>query len=226
MLESLPESIRPNISTDILITSLYETLYMVFLSLLFSAIIGILLGVVLVVTRKGHILECTWLFNILNPIINVLRSVPFIILMVAIIPFTRFIVGSAVGMEAAVVPLVVYAAPYIARLIENSLLEVDPGIIEAADSMGASKAQIIFRFLLPEAKGSLILSITTATIGLVGATAMAGAIGAGGIGNVAITYGYQRFDNATMVITVILLIVMVQGLQSLGNLLAKKSRRR
>ncbi|WP_437182711.1 methionine ABC transporter permease [Shouchella shacheensis] len=209
-----------------LFEALYQTLYMVSLSLVFSVLVGIPLGVVLVVTRKGHILENAAIFTSLNPIVNILRSIPFIILMVAIIPFTRLLVGTSVGTTAAVVPLVVYAAPYVARLIENSLLEVDYGIIEAADSMGATKLQIIMRFLLPEAMGSLILSITTATIGLVGATAMAGAIGAGGVGDVAITYGYQRFDNATMIITVALLVIIVQGLQSLGNLLSKRARRR
>ncbi|GIN13606.1 methionine ABC transporter permease [Shouchella clausii] len=226
MLEWLPEAIRPNITSELLLESLYETVYMVGWSLLFSGVIGILLGVTLVVTRPGHILENSFVFHTLNPIINVLRSVPFIILLVALIPLTRFLIGSAIGTTAAIVPLVFYAGPYIARLIENSLLEVEPGIIEAADAMGASKAQIIFRFILPEALSSLLLSLTTATIGLVGATAMAGAIGAGGIGDVAITYGYQRFDNGTMLITVLLLIVIVQGLQSLGNISSKRVRRR
>nr|WP_082676770.1 methionine ABC transporter permease [Shouchella shacheensis] len=226
MTETLPDLFRPNITAEQLFEALYQTLYMVSLSLVFSVLVGIPLGVVLVVTRKGHILENAAIFTSLNPIVNILRSIPFIILMVAIIPFTRLLVGTSVGTTAAVVPLVVYAAPYVARLIENSLLEVDYGIIEAADSMGATKLQIIMRFLLPEAMGSLILSITTATIGLVGATAMAGAIGAGGVGDVAITYGYQRFDNATMIITVALLVIIVQGLQSLGNLLSKRARRR
>ena len=127
---------------------------------------------------------------------------------------------------AAVVPLVFYCGPYIARLIENSLLEVDPGVIEAAEAMGATPGQIIFKFLIPEALSSLVLALTIATIGLVGASAMAGAVGGGGIGDLAITYGYQRFDTVTMIITVLILIVMVQGLQSLGNIAAKKIRRR
>ncbi|WDF05769.1 methionine ABC transporter permease [Shouchella hunanensis] len=226
MLDWLPEAIRPEITSDILTQALFETIYMVAWSLLFSALLGVVLGVILVVTRPRHIMENRFIYNLINPVINVLRSIPFIILLVAIIPITRFFVGTAYGTTAAIVPLVFYAGPYIARLIENSLLEIEPGIIEAADSMGASKWQIIFKFLVPEAMGSLILSMTTATIGLLGATAMAGAIGAGGIGEVAISYGYNRFDDGTMFITVLLLIIMVQGLQTIGNIASKKVRRR
>ncbi len=214
------------ISLDQLIQGFGDTLYMVAFSLLFSALIGLPLGVLLVITRKGHILSNRWVFNILNPIINILRSVPFIILLVALIPFTRFIVGRAIGIEAAIVPLVCYAAPYISRLVENSLLEIDKGIIEAAEAMGATTWQIIYRFLLPEGLSSLILTFTTATIGLVGASAMAGAVGAGGVGDLALTYGYQRFDTPTMIVTVIALVIIVQALQSSGNLIAKKIRRR
>lgn len=203
-----------------------QTLQMVGFSLLFSTILGLPLGVLLVVTRKGQLLENQPVFNILNGIVNIFRSIPFIILLVAIIPLTRLIVGTSIGTAASVVPLVFYAAPYIARLIENSLLEVDPGVIEAAEAMGAAPVQIIFRFLLPEALPSIIMSLTIATIGLIGASAMAGAVGGGGLGDLAITYGYQRFDTKTMIITVGILLVLVQGLQSLGNLLSKKIRRR
>lgn len=203
-----------------------DTLYMVAWSLLFSGLIGLPLGILLVITRKGHILENQFIFNILNPIINILRSVPFIILLVALIPLTRLIVGSAIGTDAAIVPLVFYAGPYIARLVENSLLEVDKGIIEAAQSMGATTWQIIYRFLIPEGLSSLVLTFTTATIGLVGATAMAGAVGAGGVGDLALTYGYQRFDTMTMFVTVLALVVIVQLLQSTGNAVSKKIRRR
>lgn len=203
-----------------------DTLTMVGFSLLFSALIGIPLGVVLVVTRKGHILENLPVFNVLNAIVNVLRSIPFIILMVAIIPFTRLVVGTSIGTAAAIVPLIVYAGPYIARLVENSLLEIDPGIVEAAEAMGATPWQTIFRILLPEAFSSLILSFTIATIGLVGASAMAGAVGGGGLGDLAIAYGYQRFETDVMVVTVVLLVILVQGLQSAGNVLSKKIRRR
>ncbi|KAF0818921.1 MULTISPECIES: methionine ABC transporter permease [unclassified Cytobacillus] len=214
------------VNQEKIIEALIETVQMVAFSLLFSALIGLPLGILLVVTRKGHLLENTVVFNIINSIINIFRSVPFIILMVAIIPITRMIVGTSIGTAAAVVPLVFYAGPYIARLIENSLLEVDPGVIEAAEAMGATPGQIILKFLIPEALSSLVLGFTIATIGLVGASAMAGAVGGGGLGDLAITYGYQRFDTTVMLITVAILVVMVQGLQSFGNLLSKKIRRR
>jgi D-methionine transport system permease protein len=214
------------ITADQLITGFTETLYMVTWSLLFSALLGLPLGILLVITRKGHIMENKWIFNVLNPIINIFRSIPFIILLVALIPFTRFVVGTAIGTNAAIVPLIVYSAPYIARLVENSLLEVDKGIIEAAQAMGATTWQIIYRFLLPEGLSSLILTLTTATIGLVGASAMAGAVGAGGVGDLALTYGYQRFDTMTMIITVAALVIIVQLLQSTGNSFSKKIRRR
>ncbi|HEY4552329.1 MAG TPA: methionine ABC transporter permease [Bacillaceae bacterium] len=214
------------VNSEQIIEALIETLQMVAFSLLFSLILGLPLGILLVVTRKGHLLENLPFFNVVNGIINVFRSVPFIILMVAIIPITRLIVGTSIGTAAAVVPLVFYAGPYIARLVENSLLEVDPGVIEAAEAMGATPGQIIFKFLIPEALSSLVLAFTIATIGLVGASAMAGAVGGGGLGDLAITYGYQRFDTKTMLITVGILVVMVQGLQSFGNILSKKIRRR
>ncbi|WP_080845926.1 methionine ABC transporter permease [Cytobacillus gottheilii] len=213
-------------NTDQIIEALIETIQMVTFSLLFSTLLGLPLGILLVVTRKGHLLENLPVFNILNGIINIFRSVPFIILLVALIPVTRLIVGTSIGTAAAIVPLVFYAGPYIARLVENSLLEVDPGVLEAAEAMGATPWQVISKFLLPEALSSLVLALTIATIGLVGATAMAGAVGAGGIGDLAITYGYQRFDEITMIITVAILVVIVQGLQSLGNFTAKKIRRR
>ncbi|MFD6211039.1 MULTISPECIES: methionine ABC transporter permease [unclassified Peribacillus] len=214
------------ITAEQLSTAFGDTLYMVAISLVFSGLIGLPLGILLVITRNGHILENKWIFNVLNPIINILRSVPFIILLVALIPFTRMIVGSAIGTNAAIVPLIFYAAPYIARLVENSLLEVDKGIIEAAQAMGATTWQIIYRFLIPEGLSSLILTFTTATIGLVGSTAMAGAVGAGGVGDLALAYGYQRFDTMTMVVTVAALVIIVQLLQSTGNFVSKKIRRR
>ncbi len=214
------------VNSEQITQALIETLQMVAFSLLFSAVLGVPLGIALVVTRKGHLLENAPVFNVFNSVINIFRSVPFIILLVAIIPLTRLIVGTSIGTAAAVVPLVFYAGPYIARLVENSLLEVDPGVIEAAEAMGATPWQIVFKFILPEAMSSLILAFTIATVGLIGASAMAGAIGGGGLGDLAITYGYQRFDTQTMFITVGILIVMVQGLQSLGNITAKKIRRR
>ncbi|MBA2875140.1 methionine ABC transporter permease [Thermaerobacillus caldiproteolyticus] len=213
------------VSLDLILQACWETLYMVSISLVFGSLIGLPLGILLVVTRKGHILENAFVFSILNPIVNILRSIPFIILLVAIIPFTRFIVGTAIGTTAAIVPLVLHIGPYMSRLIENSLLEVDKGIIESAQAMGATPLQIIFCFLLPEALPSIVLSITTATIGLIGATAMAGAIGGGGLGDLAITYGYQRFSTITIVVTVVILVLLVQGIQSLGNLIERKIRR-
>lgn len=206
-------------------TAFLQTMTMVSVSLLFSTLIGLPLGILLVVTRKGALLENVPLFTFFNSIVNIFRSIPFIILLVAIIPLTRLIVQTSIGTEAAIVPLVFYAAPYMARLIESSLLEVDKGVLEAAEAMGATPLQTIFRFLLPEALGSLILNLTIATVGLIGASAMAGAIGGGGLGDLAITYGYQRFDTKVMIITVGILVILVQGLQTTGNIVARKIRR-
>jgi D-methionine transport system permease protein len=213
------------VSNQIIMKAVWDTLYMVSVSLFWGSVLGIFLGILLVVTRKGHILESRIIFSVVSPVVNTFRSIPFIILLVAIIPFTRLIVGTSFGTTAAIVPLVLHIGPYISRLVENSLLEVDEGIIEAARAMGASPLAIIRRCLIPEAFPSLILSITTATIGLIGATAMAGAIGGGGLGDVAITYGYQRFNTVTMIVTVVILVVMVQAVQSLGNLFERKIRR-
>lgn len=213
------------ITLEQFIEATHETLFMMSISLVIGSLIGIPLGILLVLSRPGGMLYNYMLYTILNPIINVIRSIPFIILLVAIIPFTRLIVGTSIGTMAAVVPLTIFIAPMIARLIETAILEVNPGIIEAADAMGASPLQLIRYFLLPEAMGSIILSLTTATIALLGATAMAGTVGGGGIGDLAIVYGYQRFDNVAMLITVVMLIVIVQIVQSLGNFLAKKIRR-
>ncbi|MCM3741733.1 ABC transporter permease [Oceanobacillus luteolus] len=213
------------VSKELILNALWETLYMVSVSLFFGGIIGIFLGVLLVVTRKGHILENRLIYSSVNPIVNIFRSIPFIILLVAIIPFTRLIVGTSIGTTAAIVPLVLHIGPYFSRLVENSLLEVDEGIIEAAKAMGATPLQIIYRFLMPEAFSSLILSLTTVTIGLIGATAMAGAIGGGGLGDVAITYGYQRFSSITILVTVVILVILVQAIQEIGNRLERKARR-
>lgn len=206
--------------------SMNETFYMVIFSLIISVAVGVPIGVILVITRDSGILPNRIIFTALNIIINTFRSVPFIILVVAIIPFTRLIVGTAIGTTAAIVPLVLYTTFYIGRLVENSLLEVDKGTIELAQAMGATPWQIIWRFLLPEALGSIILALTIATIGLIGASAMAGAVGGGGIGDLAITYGYNQFKTEVMVITVVTLIVIVQLVQSFGNVLSKKIRRK
>lgn len=207
------------------IQAMIDTFYMVGFSLLIGTILGLPLGILLVITRPGGITENKTLFKLMNPLVNMVRSLPFIILLVAIIPFTRLIVQTSIGTAAAIVPLIIYVAPFIARLVENSILEVDEGIIEAAESMGATPLQTIWYFLLPEAMGSLILSLTTATISLLSATAMAGAVGGGGVGDLAISYGYERFDSFIMFVTVVVLIIAVQLMQSIGNWLAAKVRR-
>lgn len=213
------------ITNEQFLKAIIETIQMVGVSLFVGSLLGIPLGILLVITRSGGVLENKALYTILNPIINIVRSLPFIILLVAIIPFTRLIVHTSIGTNAAIVPLIIYIAPYIARLVETSLLEVNPGILEAAEAMGATPLQVIWYFLLPEAVSSLILSLTTATIGLIGATAMAGTVGGGGVGDLAIVYGYQRFDTVVVVATVLILVVLVQGIQSLGNMLSRKIRR-
>jgi len=205
--------------------SLEETVIMVGVSLFIATVIGIPLGILLVVTQGNHLFPNKTLFHILNVIINIVRSLPFIILMVAIIPFTELVVGTSIGIEGAIVPLIVYTAPYIARLMETALLDVDRGVIEAYQAMGASRTQIIFRIMLRKPDQGIVLCLTIATIGLIGATAMAGAVGAGGLGDLALRYGYQQWDIEVMLITVVILIVLVQAIQSLGNWAAKKLKK-
>ncbi|NLH45261.1 MAG: ABC transporter permease [Acholeplasmataceae bacterium] len=207
---------------NLLIKSFVETCYMVAASTIISTLIGLPLGVILTVTRKGHILENTPVNAILGAVVNATRSTPFIILMVAIIPLTRMIVGSSIGTTAAIVPLTISAAPFIARIIESSLLEIDHGVIEAAQAMGASPLQIINKVLLPEALHSIVLGVTLAIISLIGYSAMAGALGGGGLGDLAIRYGYQRFRVDIMIATVVVLIAQVQIVQSCGNYISKK----
>ena len=207
---------------NLLIKSFGETCYMVAASTIISTLIGLPLGVILTVTRKGHILENAPVNAVLGAIVNATRSTPFIILMVAIIPLTRIIVGSSIGTTAAIVPLTISAAPFIARIIESSLLEIDHGVIEAAQAMGASPLQIINKVLLPEALHSIVLGITLAIISLIGYSAMAGALGGDGLGDLAIRYGYQRFRVDIMIATVVVLIAQVQIVQSCGNYISKK----
>lgn len=220
----MTQMFETSLTTKQFLLAMSETFSMVSIALVLGSIFGILLGILLVVTRPSGIWENKCVYRIVNPIINIIRSLPFIILLVAMIPLTRFMVGTSIGTTAAIVPLVIFIAPYTARLVENSLLSVHSGIIEAADSMGATNWQIVWHFILPEAKSSLILSLTAASITLVGATAMAGAVGGGGVGDLALNYGYQRFDNVAMAITVVTLIVIVQGMQFVGDYLAKKAR--
>lgn len=207
---------------ELLIKSFWETGYMVIASTVLASLIGIPLGIILTVTRNGHILPNAAINSVLGVIVNATRSTPFIILMVAIIPLTRMLVGSSIGTTAAIVPLTISAAPFIARVIESSLLEIDHGVIEAAQSMGASPMQIIYKVLLPEALHSIVLGITLAVIALIGYSAMAGVLGGGGLGDLAIRYGYQRFQPDVMIVTVVILILMVQLIQFIGDTLSKK----
>ena len=213
-----------NVGSDKLIDCAVQTIYMLGWALFFGTIIGIPLALVLVLTRKDGLRSNRIIYGIINGIVNLVRSVPCVILLVFITPLTKSLVGTRIGTKAAIVPLVFYIAPYLARLIESSILEVKPGILEAATALRANTFEIIWYFLLPEAKASLVLAITTGTIGLLGATAMAGTIGGGGIGDLALTYGYQRFNNELMVVTVIILIIFVQLIQTLGNYISKKLR--
>lgn len=210
----------------LLVKSLGETTYMVAVSSILSALFGIPLGVVLVTTDKGHILESLALNRVLGAVVNAARSTPFIILMVAIIPVTRMIVGTSIGTEAAMVPLTIAAVPFVARLVETSLKEVEYGVIEAAQSMGATPYQIIMRVLIPEAMPSIVAGLTITVINLINYSAMAGAIGGGGLGDLAIRYGYQRFRGDIMMMTVIILIVQVQLVQSIGDYIAAKVNKR
>ncbi len=210
----------------LLLKSLWETLYMVAVSTVIATVAGIPLGVILVTTDKGGILENLPVNRVLGWIVNATRSIPFIILMVAIIPLTRMIVGTSIGTVAAMVPLCIAAAPFIARLVETALIEVDGGVIEAAQSMGATPWQIITKVMIPEAMPSITASITVTIINLIGCSAMAGAVGGGGLGDLAIRYGYQRFRADVMIVTVVILIIMVQVVQSLGDYIAKRLNKR
>ena len=208
-------------------TSTLETLYMVFFSTLFSLLIGFPIGILLTVTKEGNILERPKLNKVLVFIINTLRSFPFIILMILLFPLSRIIVGTTIGSTAAIVPLSISAAPFVARMIEGALNEVDKGLIEASSSMGANNWTIIFKVMIPETMPHIIHGITVTVISLIGFSAMAGTIGAGGLGDLAIRFGYQRFKTDIMVYAVIVIIIVVQILQSLGNYLvyrAKKNR--
>ncbi len=211
---------QTTITRDEFLQALLQTLQMVGISLILGILIGVPIGILLVITREGGLLEKKGLHKMIGSIVNVIRSLPFIILMVAIIPFTRLIVGTSIGTVAAIVPLVVFIAPYIGRLVENSLLDVSDGVLEAAKAMGATPIQSIRYFLLPEALPSLILTFTTASISLIGASAMAGTVGGGGIGDLAVSYGYERFDRFVMITT-----IAVQALQSVGNALCLKMRK-
>nr|WP_245936010.1 methionine ABC transporter permease [Suttonella ornithocola] len=199
---------------------------MTFASALLAGIIGIPLGVMLYASRPGNFLANRSFYYPLGTIINIGRSIPFMVLMLAIIPFTRFVVGKSIGNTAAIVPLTVSAVPFIARMIENIINEVPKGLIEAAQAMGATPMQIVRKVLLPEAKSGLINTMTIVIIALIGYTAIAGAIGAGGLGKVAKSYGYDRYKPEIMLACVIILVIMVQAIQSIGDFLSKRADRR
>lgn len=211
---------------NLLIQGLGETLQMTVISTIVSMSVGIPLGVILVITGKGHIMENKAVNATLGSVVNALRSIPFIILMVAIIPLTRIIAGSSIGTTAACVPLTIAAIPFLARLVETSIREINSGVIEAAQAMGASPMQIIRKVLLPEALPTIIDNITVLVVNLISYSAMAGAIGGGGLGDIAIRYGYQRFQGDVMLATIVILIVLVQLIQSCGDFLSRKVNKR
>lgn len=211
---------------DMIITGIMETLYMVFFSSLLSYLIGIPLGIILVVTDRDGIRPLPLLQKVLGVMINLLRSIPFIILLLMALPLTRAIVGTTLGVKAVVPPLVIAAAPYIARMVESSFKEVDAGVIEAAKSMGASTFQIIWKVLLPEAKPSLLVGAAISVTTILGYTAMAGFTGGGGLGAIAINYGYYRYQTEMMLITVVIMVIIVQIIQETGLRVARFSDKR
>jgi D-methionine transport system permease protein len=200
----------------------WETLYMVFIAGFVAVILGTPLGMWVFATRRGSFSENYFLNKILGAIIDATRSLPFIILLIVLVPFTRFIIGSTIGTTAAIVPLSIAAIPFMARVVENAMLDINPGLIEAGQSFGASARQIVLKILLPEALPAIVNGITLMMISLIGYSAMAGAVGGGGLGTVAINYGYQRFDLTIMMATVAILILIVHLIQYLGNRLAHR----
>ncbi|GEN83063.1 ABC transporter permease [Sporosarcina luteola] len=203
-----------------------ETITMVLGTLVFSSIIGMALGILLFTTREGNILENRFISALLNFFINIIRPIPFIILLFVLSPVTREVIGTTIGTAAAIFPMTIAASFVVARVVENNLISIDPGVIEAAEAMGASPRQIIFTVLIPEALGPLILGLTFVSVGLIDFSAVAGTVGGGGLGHVAMTHGYQRFDSSVMFVTVIILIILVQLAQWIGNFLSKKVMRR
>lgn len=207
---------------NLLLQGFLETVQMTVISTVVAVLLGVPLGVILVITSRGYIMQNEAVNKVLGAIVNATRSIPFIILMVAIIPFTRLVAGTSIGTTAACVPLTLAAIPFLARLVETAIKEVNGGVIEAAQSMGATPLQIIWKVLLPEALPTLIDNITVLIVNLISYSAMAGAIGGGGLGDIAIRYGYQRFQGDVMLATIIILIVLVQVIQSAGDYLSRK----
>lgn len=209
-------------NSELILTATWETIYMVLASGIIGFVIGIPLGVVLHTTKQNGLLENPQVNRVLGAIVNVGRSVPFLVLMVAIIPLTKLLVGTFIGTTATIVPLTIGAIPFVARLIEGALMEVPSGLIEAAQSMGASQLQIIYKVLLPEAMPSIINTVTVTLVTLVSYSAMAGTVGGGGLGDVAIRYGYYRYDVVVMAVTVVMLVILVQMIQSLGDAIVRR----
>lgn len=210
---------------DILLPALIETIYMSFVATFFAVVIGFFLAIILILSSKDGLRQNLKLYATLDVVINTLRSFPFIILMIVLFPLTKFLIGKSIGTTAAIIPLTIGAAPFIARLIESAFKEVDKGVIEAAKSFGASDWQIIFKVMFIEAMPSIISAITLTLITVIGFSAMAGAVGGGGLGDVAIKYGYYRFQTDTMIYTVIILIALVQVCQSVGDYLYKITKK-
>jgi D-methionine transport system permease protein len=212
--------------TEMLIRGFFETLYMTLVSTFFGYLLGLPMGITLAVTNKDGIRPNRAVYKVLDFIANIIRSIPFLILLILIIPLTRAIVGKSYGPTAVIVPLTIAAAPFIGRMVESSLQEVDKGVIEAAQSMGATTMTIIFKVLLVEARVSLIVGATIAVGTILGYSAMAGIVGGGGLGDIAIQYGYYRYEAAIMITAVVVLVIIVQVLQTLGMMLSKKLDRR
>ena len=210
----------------LMLEGIRDTLYMTTVSTLFAYLLGMPLAILLVLTSPKGLAPRPLVYRILDVLVNVFHSIPFLILMILVIPLTRLIAGKSYGSTATIVPLVIAAAPYVARMIESSLLEVDPGVIEAAQSMGASIPAIIFKVLIPEAKTSLIVGATISSGTILGYSAMSGAIGGGGLGQIAITYGYNRYQTDVLVVTVVLLIVLMQIFQLVGMYISRKTDKR
>ncbi|MGN0604225.1 MAG: methionine ABC transporter permease [Oscillospiraceae bacterium] len=214
------------IEKGVLQKGIWETIYLTFISAFFSYIIGLPLGVLLNVTSSDGIKPIPWLNRILGFIVNIFRSIPFVILMVAMLPVAKLVVGTSLGNKAMIVTLIIAAAPYVARMVESSIKEVDKGVIEAAQSMGTSNFKIICKVLIPESKPSLLVGAVISLVTILGYSAMAGTIGGGGLGTIAINYGYQRFNNDIIWVCVVLTIIIVQLIQEFGMMLARKTDKR
>jgi len=210
----------------LMLEGIRDTMYMTVVSTAFAYLLGLPLAIALVLTSPKGLAPRPVIYRVMDAIVNIFRSIPFLILMILVIPLTRLIAGKAYGSTATIVPLVIAAAPYVARMIESSLLEVDPGVIEAAQSMGASIPEIIFKVIIPEAKTSLIVGATISSGTILGYSAMSGAIGGGGLGQIAISYGYNRYQTDVLLVTVVLLVILMQLIQIIGMYISRKTDKR